>query len=146
MCCIVLFFFFKQKTAYEMRISDWSSDVCSSDLDALKYFTRFGSSEFAVRHFLRDDLARTLKAMHDWAHDPNEHVRRLASEGSRPRLPWSFHLEPIQANPDLAPSILEALTADSSLYDHNSWAIQLHEIPQQTHPTRLACMKGRPQQ
>src|SRR3546814_4102882 len=33
MCCIALcFFFFKQKTAYEMRISDWSSDVCSSDL------------------------------------------------------------------------------------------------------------------
>src|SRR3546814_10863466 len=31
-CCMVLFFFFKQKTAYEMRISDWSSDVCSSDL------------------------------------------------------------------------------------------------------------------
>src|SRR3546814_1765645 len=30
--CLVLFFFFKQKTAYEMRISDWSSDVCSSDL------------------------------------------------------------------------------------------------------------------
>src|SRR3546814_18537093 len=33
--CFVLFFFFKQKTAYEMRISDWSSDVCSSDLQAL---------------------------------------------------------------------------------------------------------------
>src|SRR3546814_2605348 len=31
-CCIFCFFFFKQKTAYEMRISDWSSDVCSSDL------------------------------------------------------------------------------------------------------------------
>src|SRR3546814_4556456 len=31
-CCLVRFFFFKQKTAYEMRISDWSSDVCSSDL------------------------------------------------------------------------------------------------------------------
>src|SRR3546814_374673 len=31
--CVVFFFFFKQKTAYEMRISDWSSDVCSSDLD-----------------------------------------------------------------------------------------------------------------
>src|SRR3546814_7045583 len=30
--CVVCFFFFKQKTAYEMRISDWSSDVCSSDL------------------------------------------------------------------------------------------------------------------
>src|SRR3546814_863812 len=34
-CCSVLFFFFKQKTAYEMRISDWSSDVCSSDLTRL---------------------------------------------------------------------------------------------------------------
>src|SRR3546814_9531082 len=32
MCFLVCFFFFKQKTAYEMRISDWSSDVCSSDL------------------------------------------------------------------------------------------------------------------
>src|SRR3546814_5442145 len=32
MCVIFIFFFFKQKTAYEMRISDWSSDVCSSDL------------------------------------------------------------------------------------------------------------------
>src|SRR3546814_7002260 len=32
LCCSCLFFFFKQKTAYEMRISDWSSDVCSSDL------------------------------------------------------------------------------------------------------------------
>src|SRR3546814_3413315 len=34
-CCSVVFFFFKQKTAYEMRISDWSSDVCSSDLHAV---------------------------------------------------------------------------------------------------------------
>src|SRR3546814_1645824 len=33
-CCYMCFFFFKQKTAYEMRISDWSSDVCSSDLRA----------------------------------------------------------------------------------------------------------------
>src|SRR3546814_1552378 len=37
MCCVVwFFFFFKQKTAYEMRISDWSSDVCSSDLFGLR--------------------------------------------------------------------------------------------------------------
>src|SRR3546814_5790930 len=35
MCCLLIVFFFKQKTAYEMRISDWSSDVCSSDLVAV---------------------------------------------------------------------------------------------------------------
>src|SRR3546814_8954184 len=39
MCVIILFFFFKQKTAYEMRISDWSSDVCSSDLPVVKIYT-----------------------------------------------------------------------------------------------------------
>src|SRR3546814_8162085 len=38
--CFVFFFFFKQKTAYEMRISDWSSDVCSSDLAAPCYISR----------------------------------------------------------------------------------------------------------
>src|SRR3546814_4936908 len=40
MVCIVLIFFFKQKTAYEMRISDWSSDVCSSDLSGARIITR----------------------------------------------------------------------------------------------------------
>ncbi|WHS58048.1 DNA alkylation repair protein [Pseudomonas sp. G2-4] len=102
-------------------------------MDALKYFTQFGSSEFAVRHFLRDDLARTLNVMHDWALDANEHVRRLASEGSRPRLPWSFHLEPIQANPELAAAILEALKADNSLYVRKSVANHLNDITKQ-HP------------
>src|SRR3546814_2177947 len=43
-----LFFFFKQKTAYEMRISDWSSDVCSSDLPAV-YPTRFLRTIFSYR-------------------------------------------------------------------------------------------------
>src|SRR3546814_7750284 len=40
LCFLVYFFFFKQKTAYEMRISDWSSDVCSSDLWAVEQATR----------------------------------------------------------------------------------------------------------
>src|SRR3546814_10837540 len=37
--CFFVFFFFKQKTAYELRISDWSSDVCSSDLSPPRYFS-----------------------------------------------------------------------------------------------------------
>src|SRR3546814_17108845 len=45
MLSLILFFFFKQKTAYEMRISDWSSDVCSSDLDA----HRFGTGALPVQ-------------------------------------------------------------------------------------------------
>ena len=68
-------------------------------LKALKFFTRFGSSEFAIRHFLVADFDRTIAAMRRWADDENEHVRRLASEGSRPRLPWSFQLKKLIADP-----------------------------------------------
>src|SRR3546814_3146300 len=44
MVCFILFFFFKQKTAYEMRISDWSSDVCSSDLSKRAFYSNYGST------------------------------------------------------------------------------------------------------
>src|SRR3546814_12466573 len=51
-CCV---FFFKQKTAYEMRISDWSSDVCSSDL-VEPAFEQFGRDPVLVLHMRRDGL------------------------------------------------------------------------------------------
>src|SRR3546814_973674 len=47
---LFIFFFFKQKTAYEMRISDWSSDVCSSDLDASGQWRHLRSAHRAVNH------------------------------------------------------------------------------------------------
>src|SRR3546814_1003144 len=81
-CCFINFFFFKQKTAYEMRISDWSSDVCSSDLGNATF--DIGASP--VRTFViaqrvverraqsRDPLARTDHAVArdaaETAHDP----------------------------------------------------------------------------
>ncbi len=95
---------------------------------ALKYFTPFGSAEFAIRYFLRSDFERTLAVMHEWSLDENEHVRRLASEGSRPRLPWSFRLASIQADPGLAAAILDNLKADKSLYVRKSVANHLNDI------------------
>src|SRR3546814_5855233 len=55
-CVCVLFFFFKQKTAYEMRISDWSSDVCSSDLRMVEtilrdYARAYGLHSVSLRYF-----------------------------------------------------------------------------------------------
>lgn len=95
---------------------------------ALKYFTTFGSAEFAIRPFLLNDFQRTLAVMQQWSLDANEHVRRLASEGSRPRLPWSFRLAEVQANPALCASILDNLNADSSLYVRKSVANHLNDI------------------
>ncbi len=105
-------------------------------LDALKYFTAFSSSEFAVREFLRLDLHRTLRVMQQWSRDDNHHVRRLASEGSRPRLPWSFHLEALIEDPSPALPILENLRADPSLYVRKSVANHLNDISKD-HPERM---------
>lgn len=99
-----------------------------ASMEALKVFTTFGSSEFAVRHFLRRDLERTLAVMKGWSRDENEHVRRLASEGSRPRLPWSFQIKPLMADPSPLASILDALKADPSLYVRRSVANNLNDI------------------
>ncbi|WP_244098454.1 DNA alkylation repair protein [Burkholderia gladioli] len=95
---------------------------------ALAFFTRFGSSEFAVREFLRDDPRRALATLRDWSRHEDQAVRRLASEGSRPRLPWSFRLREIEADPALAAPILDNLCADPSDYVRRSVANHLNDI------------------
>jgi len=109
-------------------VATYGSHAFDTSMAALKYFTVFGSSEFAIRYFLRSDLERSLELMLEWSLDENEHVRRLASEGSRPRLPWSFRLEAIQADPTLAAGILDNLKADPSLYVRKSVANHLNDI------------------
>jgi 3-methyladenine DNA glycosylase AlkC len=106
----------------------YGADDFDASMDALQFFTRFGSSEFAIRHFLRRDLDRTLGVMKTWSTNDNEHVRRLASEGSRPRLPWSFRIEPLMRDPAPVADILENLKADPSLYVRKSVANHLNDI------------------
>ena len=105
-------------------------------LDALHWLTRYSSSEFAVRPYLRQDLIGTLKVMRGWAKDENHHVRRLASEGSRPRLPWSFRLNELIANPEPVFPILKALKADPELYVRKSVANHLNDISKD-HPETM---------
>ena len=109
-------------------VASYGLDDFERSMAALKYFTTFGSAEFAIRPFLLRDLPRTLAVMQTWSLDDNDHVRRLASEGSRPRLPWSFRLTEIQANPELCASILDNLKADPSLYVRKSVANHLNDI------------------
>ena len=108
-------------------------DDFDESLEALKFFTPFGSSEFGIRPFLKKDLRRTLKVMEGWTRDPDEHVRRLASEGCRPRLPWSFRLDALIADPMPVAKILENLKADPSLYVRKSVANHLNDITK-NHP------------
>src|SRR3546814_9758374 len=57
---MLFFFFFKQKTAYEMRISDWSSDVCSSDLLAKEFYGCDPDAQFSVPSQVREHFSRHL--------------------------------------------------------------------------------------
>jgi 3-methyladenine DNA glycosylase AlkC len=111
-------------------------------MQALKFFTPFGSSEFAVRHFLRLDFPRALQIMQGWSLDENEHVRRLASEGSRPRLPWSFRLESLMVDPAPVLSILDNLKTDDSLYVRKSVANHLNDITKDNPDWVLALIEG----
>ncbi|MGV3637727.1 MAG: DNA alkylation repair protein [Flavobacteriales bacterium] len=113
---------------YPDFVGQFGHDDPGFSLDALKYFTVFGSSEFAVREFFRRDVQGTLKVMKAWAADDDEHVRRLASEGSRPRLPWSFRLDAVLKDPKLTTPILERLRADGSLYVRKSVANHLNDF------------------
>jgi 3-methyladenine DNA glycosylase AlkC len=97
-------------------------------LNALRDFTRVGSAEFAVRHFLVRDLEATLATMQVWTRDSDEHVRRLASEGSRPRLPWGLRLQSLVRDPSPLGPILDALNSDGALYVRKSVANSLNDI------------------
>ncbi|MFI0842375.1 DNA alkylation repair protein [Mesorhizobium sp. IMUNJ 23232] len=97
-------------------------------MKALRFFTQFGSAEFAVRPFLLRDLSRTLAVMEQWAGDENEHVRRLASEGCRPRLPWAVRIPSLIKDPSPVAPILERLKSDPSLYVRKSVANHLNDI------------------
>ncbi len=97
-------------------------------LEALRFFTRFGSAEFAIRTFLERDLTGTLAVMLRWTSDKDEAVRRLASEGCRPRLPWGRRLNELVRNPEPLRPILEALKDDPSLFVRRSVANNLNDI------------------
>ncbi|TMV49461.1 DNA alkylation repair protein [Paenibacillus mesophilus] len=103
-------------------------DDPEASVPALAVFTKYSSSEFAVRPFIRKypDLLR--KQLTTWAADPNEHVRRLASEGCRPRLPWAMALNEFKDDPSPVLELLELLKEDSSEYVRRSVANNLNDI------------------
>ncbi len=123
-------------------VAQYGKDHFSHSMRALKFFTSFGSSEFAIREFLKIDIHSTLKVMNEWAEDDNHHVRRLASEGSRPRLPWSFKLDDIIKDPSLTATILEKLKEDDELYVRKSVANHLNDIAKDNSSYMLKVLKN----
>ncbi|MBB5032878.1 DNA alkylation repair protein [Prosthecobacter vanneervenii] len=111
-------------------------------MEALRFFTVFGTAEFAVRPFIVADQKRALQTMHAWTADPDEKVRRLASEGSRPRLPWGMRLQSLVRDPAPTAAILDALKDDDSLFVRRSVANHLNDITKDHHEYVLQRLEG----
>lgn len=107
-----------------------------ASLDAMPIITRHSSCEFAIRPLLLRHPQLTMARLQEWALDDDEHLRRLASEGSRPRLPWGAQLTNFIADPAPTLALLERLKDDPSLYVRRSVANHLNDIGKD-HPDLL---------
>jgi 3-methyladenine DNA glycosylase AlkC len=106
-------------------------------LACLHAVTQRFTGEFAIRPFLQHAPAATLHTLTQWVHDPSAHVRRLVSEGSRPRLPWGLQLKALVADPTPTLPLLRALQDDPSAYVRRSVANHLNDIAKD-HPGLVA--------
>jgi 3-methyladenine DNA glycosylase AlkC len=104
-------------------------------LSVIERLTVLVSCEFAIRPLLIQHQDLVMQKMLDWAKYPNHSVRRLASEGCRPRLPWGLALQSFINNPDPIFPILDALANDDSLYVRKSVANNLNDICK-SHPEK----------
>ncbi|MNH95531.1 hypothetical protein D3C73_481800 [compost metagenome] len=103
-------------------------DQYDISIPALKQFTTYSSAEFAVRPFITKEPERMMQQMLRWSSHENEHVRRLATEGCRPRLPWGVSLTIFKEDPQPILPILNALKEDPSEYVRKSVANNLNDI------------------
>ncbi len=109
-------------------------DEPETALDALACLTRYASAEFAIRPFLEHHPHRTLTRLTEWADSGDVHLRRLVSEGTRPRLPWARRLVAPQWDPLAVLPLLDRLHDDPELYVRRSVANHLNDLAKD-HPT-----------
>jgi 3-methyladenine DNA glycosylase AlkC len=104
--------------------------------------TQLFTAEFSIRAYLEKHPERTLALLREWARDPSEHVRRLVSEGTRPRLPWAPRLRAFQKDPRPVLELLELLKDDPASYVRRSVANNLNDIGKD-HPALLVATARR---
>lgn len=109
-------------------IRDFGVDHFEASMAAQYHLTQRFTAEWCIRPFLERHTEATLAQLRIWAADPNVHVRRLVSEGTRPRLPWAPHLKAFIADPTPTLGLLELLKDDPERYVQRSVANHLNDI------------------
>ena len=118
-------------------LEDWVSS-----LPAMALFTKYSSSEFAIRPFIIRESRRAMAYMKKLAGDKDPKVRRFASEGCRPRLPWAMALPAFKKDPGLILPVLEKLKNDDSEFVRRSVANNLNDISKD-HPEMVLDLCGK---
>lgn len=115
-------------------IQDYGLPAYEESMRAMHRLTQVFTSEFCIRPFITAN-PRTMARLEEWTSDPSEHVRRLVSEGTRPRLPWAAQLPQFRADPEPVIALLERLKDDPSEYVTRSVGNNLNDISKD-HPDR----------
>jgi len=117
-------------------VAQYGLDFFEPSMQAQLELTKRFSAEFSIRPFIERYPERTLERLVLWSAHPNVHVRRLVSEGTRPRLPWASRLPAYQRDPTPVLGLLERLKDDPERYVQRSVANNLNDIGKD-HPERL---------
>jgi len=124
---------------HDSFIAQFGLDHPEAAFSLMEKVTRRGTCEFSIRVFLERHPQLALAQMHLWAQSPDAHLRRLASEGSRPRLPWAPRLRSLQRDPAPCIALLERLKDDPVRYVQRSVANHLNDISKD-HPDRAVAL------
>ena len=123
-------------------IAKYGLDHFEESMRAQYEITQRFTAEFSIRAFLEKFPDETLARLQTWTKDPSAHVRRLVSEGTRPRLPWASRLRAFQKDPRPVLALLEQLKDDPELYVRRSVANSLNDIGKD-HPDLLVATARR---
>ncbi|MCG9873917.1 MAG: hypothetical protein MH321_03915 [Leptospiraceae bacterium] len=122
-------------------VSKFGQNNFDLSMKALYEMTKRFSAEGDLRTFLSVDYEKCMKLLHKWCGDPSHHVRRLVSEGTRPRLPLSGRIPRFQKDPTPVIELLDKLVNDESLYVRRSVANNINDIAKDNPKIAIATLK-----
>ena len=123
-------------------IEVYGLDNYTVSVQAFERITQFTSCEFAVRPFIINYSVAMIPQLFEWSNHKHAMVRRLATEGCRPRLPWAMAIPDLKENPAEILPILENLKNDVSESVRRSVANNLNDISKDNPAVVIAIVKS----
>jgi len=122
-------------------VEKYGLDNFETSINAIKEITKRNTGEYCIRPFIDKYPEKTLAVMRKWSKDKNVHVRRLSSEGLRPRLPWARKFDSFIENPQPILGILDNLKDDDSKFVQKSVGNNLNDILKDNYQTGINILK-----